>query len=103
MKQDKKDTCKIIKCATSSDVEMLKPLATLPVFFLKAKPRMQIFLSVMVLKRHSTILWANLILEENTVSVLREKISCVHLWKLLKLTTWDQYSATSGRFKHSLM
>ena len=25
-----------------------------------------------------------------------------HLWKLLKETTWDQYSATSGRFKHSL-
>ena len=27
---------------------------------------------------------------------------CDHLWKLLKETTWDQYSATSGRFKHSL-
>ena len=25
-----------------------------------------------------------------------------HLWKLLKETTCDQYSATSGRFRHSL-
>lgn len=60
-------------------------MATLPVFFLKANPRMQIFLSVTVLKRDSTILLANL-----------------ERWKVLKETTWLQYSATSGRFRHSL-
>ena len=31
-----------------------------------------------------------------------QHLQCDHLWKLLKETTWDQYSATSGRFKHSL-
>ena len=81
---------------------MLKPLATLPVFFLKAKPRMQIFLSVIVLNRHSTILWANLILAKYCQTVFLRR-GGLDLWKLLKLTTWDQYSATSGRFKHSLM
>ena len=62
-----------------------KPFATLPVFFLNAKPRIQIFLSVTVLNRLSTTFLANL-----------------DLWKVLKDTTWFQYSATSGRFRHSL-
>ena len=66
-------------------VSRCEPLATLPVFFLKANPRMQIFLSVTVLKSASTMRRAN-----------RER------WKLLKETTWVQYSATSGRFRHSL-
>ena len=43
----------------------LKPLATLPVFFLKANPRIQIFLSVIVLNKHSTIRCANLSLKKN--------------------------------------
>ncbi len=70
---------------TPGKVSRCEPLATLPVFFLKANPRMQIFLSVTVLKSASTMRRAN-----------RER------WKLLKETTWVQYSATSGRFRHSL-
>ena len=65
---------------------MLKPLATLPVFFLKANPRIQIFLSVMVLNKHSTILWANLILKDSMRNIWKY-LEMFHLWKLLKLTT----------------
>ena len=65
---------------------MLKPLATLPVFFLKAKPKIQIFLSVMVLNKHSTILWANLILKDSMRNIWKY-LEIFYLWKLLKLTT----------------
>ena len=78
----KNKSCKVSVWAI---VWIKEPLATLPVFFLNAKPSMQIFLSVTVLNSDWTIRLANRV-----------------RWKLLKETTWFQYSATSGRFKHSL-